>query len=158
MKRHPAIFLFIAGAACAQGSTAGAPLGRWVTESGNLEVDIAPCAEPPAGLLCGKVVRVLANRSMSAPGQPMTPADARPALGMTLLSGLSSSGDGVYQGTIYNRENAKHYSVKLTPAEPAQLLVRGYVFLPLFGKTQVWRRPSPEAAAATDEAASGAAR
>ncbi|MCR5883804.1 DUF2147 domain-containing protein [Rhizobacter sp. J219] len=153
MKLHPVLFLFLASAALADGPP---PLGRWVTESGNLEVDIAPCAaEPPAGALCGKVVRVLANRSMSAPGEPIQPADTRPALGMTLLSGLLPAGDGVYKGTIYNRENAKHYSVKLTPAEPAQLLVRGYVGLPLFGKTQVWRRPAPEAAA---EPASGAAR
>lgn len=155
MKLHPVLFLFLASAALADGPS---PLGRWVTESGNLEVEIAPCAEPPAGMLCGKVVQVLANRSMSAPGQAMQAADTRPALGMTLLSGLQPAGDGVYQGTIYNRENAKHYSVKLTPAEPAQLLVRGYVGLPLFGKTQVWRRPAPEALTDASEAASGAAR
>lgn len=151
MKLQPILVMFVAGSAMAQGP---APLGRWVTESGNLEVEIAPCAETAAAPLCGKVVRVLAHRSMSAPGEPMQPADTRPALGMTLLSGLVAAGEGEYKGTVYNRENARHYSVKLTPAEPAQLLVRGYVVLPLFGKTQVWRRPSsPEAPA---QAASGA--
>jgi len=127
-----------------------APLGRWITESGNLEVDIAPCAASAsagassANTLCGKVVRVLANRSMSAPGTDMAAADARPALGMTMLSGLRDSGSGEYQGEIYNRENAKTYRARLTPAEPDQLLVRGYVGIPLFGKTQVWRRPAAE--------------
>ncbi|HEY0821267.1 MAG TPA: DUF2147 domain-containing protein [Rhizobacter sp.] len=144
MKLLSLLLVTAASPALAQGH---APLGRWVTESGNLEVEIAPCAEPPAGALCGTVVRVLANRSMSAPGTDMQPADPRPALGMTLLSGLQPAGDGVFKGTIYNRENARHYRVKLTPAEPALLQVRGYVGLPLFGKTQVWRRPSPEAAA-----------
>ena len=127
-----------------------APLGRWITESGNLEVDIAPCgagstaATAPA--LCGKVVRVLANRSMSAPGTDMAAADARPALGMTLLSGLrpTEGSPGEYRGEIYNRENAKTYHVNLTPAEPEQLLVHAYVGIPLFGKTQVWRRPAAE--------------
>ena len=127
-----------------------APLGRWITESGNLEVDIAPCgagstaASAPA--LCGKVVRVLANRSMSAPGTDMAAADARPALGMTLLSGLrpADGSQGEYRGEIYNRENAKTYRVNLTPAEPEQLLVHAYVGIPLFGKTQVWRRPAAE--------------
>ncbi len=149
MKTPLALLMLVAGSAFAQGGPAtGTPLGRWLTESGNLEVEIAPCAPPPAGVavLCGKVVRVLGNLSMSAPGQDMQPADTRPALGMTLLTGLQATGDGVYEGAIYNRENAKTYSVKLTPAEPAQLLVRGYVGLPLFGKTQVWRRPSTDAA------------
>ena len=123
-----------------------APLGRWITESGNLEVDIAPCSGGAAPALCGKVVRVLANRSMSAPGTDMAAADARPALGMTLLSGLrpAESGSSEYQGEIYNRENAKTYRVNLTPAEPEQLLVHAYVGIPLFGKTQVWRRPAAE--------------
>ena len=126
-----------------------APLGRWITESGNLEVDVAPCNGTPTtgnGMptLCGKVVRVLANRSMSAPGTDMAAADARPALGMTLLSALRDTGSGDYQGEIYNRENAKTYSATLTPAEPDQLLVRASVGIPLFGKTQVWRRPAAE--------------
>lgn len=123
-----------------------APLGRWITESGNLEVSIAPCNAGGGNTLCGKVVRVLANRSMSAPGTDMAAADARPALGMTLLSGLRPA-DGAsseYQGEIYNRENAKTYRVNLTPAEPEQLLVHAYVGIPLFGKTQVWRRPAAE--------------
>lgn len=122
-----------------------APLGRWITESGNLEVEIAPCA---AQALCGKVVRVMSNRSMSGPGPDMAAADQRPALGMTLLTGLRESGNagsGTYQGEIYNRENAKTYRVNVTPAEPDQLLVHGYVGIALFGKTQVWRRPAADA-------------
>lgn len=123
-----------------------APLGRWITESGNLEVNIAPCNAGGGNTLCGKVVRVLANRSMSAPGTDMAAADARPALGMTLLSGLrpADGANSEYQGEIYNRENAKTYRAHLTPAEPDQLLVRAYVGIPLFGKTQVWRRPAAE--------------
>lgn len=133
-------------AAAQPASPPKAPLGRWITESGNLEVNIAPCNPGGGNTLCGKVVRVLANRSMSAPGTDMAAADARPALGMILLSGLrpAEGGSSEYQGEIYNRENAKTYRVNLTPAEPEQLLVHAYVGIPLFGKTQVWRRPAAE--------------
>lgn len=133
-------------AAAQPASPPKAPLGRWITESGNLEVNIAPCNPGGGNTLCGKVVRVLANRSMSAPGTDMAAADARPALGMILLSGLrpADGGNSEYQGEIYNRENAKTYRAHLTPAEPEQLLVRAYVGIPLFGKTQVWRRPAAE--------------
>jgi uncharacterized protein (DUF2147 family) len=115
---------------------APAPDGIWVTESGNLEVQLAPCG--PA--LCGTVVKVLANRSMSGPGAEMVPADARPALGMTLLSDFKPSGEGEWKGQIYNRENGKTYSAVMTHPVPDQLVIRGYVGLPMFGKTQVWQR------------------
>jgi uncharacterized protein (DUF2147 family) len=141
---------YFAAAALAAFSLAGAqaaapaPLGRWITESGNLEVELAPCGDA----LCGTVVRVLANRAMGGtPGQEMVPADARPALGMVILSQLRPSGEGEYSGTLYNRENAKSYGARLTLAAPGELLVRAYVGLPLFGKTQVWRRAAAAGAA-----------
>jgi uncharacterized protein (DUF2147 family) len=161
MKSHPVTTLLLAlglaGTALAQepapkppagvrpAAAQKAPMGRWITESGNLEVEVGPCAAD-ATALCGQVVRVIANRSMSAPGTEMAAADARPALGMALLLGLrpASEGSAGYRGEIYNRENGKTYSVNVTPAEPDQLLVHAYVGLPLFGKTQVWRRPAAE--------------
>lgn len=124
------------------GAESRAPLGRWVTESGNLEVEIAPCSSGGA-TLCGKVVKVMANRSMAGPGQAGEFADKRPALGMTLLSGFKPSGANEHQGEIYNRENAKTYSATLTPVGTDQLRVHAYVGIALFGKTQVWRRPPP---------------
>lgn len=111
-------------------------VGRWLTESGNLEVEIAPCGDA----LCGTVVRVIANRSMSNPDAVMAPVDSRPALGMTILSDLARSADGEWQGRIYNRENGKTYRCLMSLAAPDHLKIRGYVGLPLFGKTQIWTR------------------
>lgn len=117
--------------------------GRWVTESGNLEVEIAPCGDA----LCGTVVRVIANRSMGVPGSDMDPVDKRPALGMKILTDLQPAGDNVLKGAIYNRENAKTYSVLLTMDGVQQMFVKAYVGLPLFGKTQLWRRAATGAEA-----------
>jgi uncharacterized protein (DUF2147 family) len=113
----------------------GTPFGRWITDNGNLEVEIARCGEA----ICGTVVKVLANRSMSGSGE-MVAADNRDPLGMVLLKNFTPSGEGEWQGEIYNRENAKTYSCKLSLENPDQLVVRPYVGLPLFGKTLVWRR------------------
>lgn len=110
--------------------------GRWITESGNLEVQIEPCGDTQ----CGIVVRVLGNRSMSSSAQELQPADTRPALGMKILTDLRADGDAAWLGAIYNRENAKTYSVRLTMDGPQQLIVRAYVGLPIFGKSQLWRR------------------
>jgi uncharacterized protein (DUF2147 family) len=130
-----------AGAPAAGAPAAGAPAaesGRWITESGNLEIDIAPCGEA----LCGTVVRVIANRSMSRPGADMQAADGRSAIGMQVLSGFMPSGNGEWKGQIYNREDGQTYDCLIELLAPGQLKVRAYKGLPLFGKTQVWRRTS----------------
>lgn len=131
-------FAVAALAAHAQQQQPPAQVGRWITESGNLEVDIAACGDA----LCGTVTRVLANHSMSAPGQEMEAVDKRPALGMKILTRLRASSDETLTGDIYNRESAKTYSVRLTMDGPQQMLVRPYVGIPLFGKTQLWNRVS----------------
>lgn len=142
--RQGAAFAVLATAFFSASAAQDAPDGNWVTESGNLEVQLAPCG--PA--LCGTVVKVLANRSMSGPGAEVTPVNAQPALGMTLLSGFTPSGEGEWKGQIYNRENGKTYSALMTQPAPDQLLIRAYVGLPMFGKTQVWRRSADAAPAA----------
>lgn len=111
-------------------------MGRWLTESGNLEVDIAPCGKA----LCGTVVQVLGNRSMSNPNATMQAADSRPVLGMRILLDFVSNKDGEWSGHIYNRENAKTYDCRMELVAPDQLKIRAYKFLPIFGKTQIWKR------------------
>ena len=144
MKLYPALLtLALAPAAFAQSTLP--QQGRWLTESGNLEVDIAPCGEA----FCGTVVKVLANRSMSGAGGELVQADARPVMGMKLLSDLRPAGEGELKGEIYNRENGKNYSTLLSVAGPNQLVVRSYVGLPMFGKTQVWQRVPDTNAQAT---------
>ncbi len=144
--RRAAAFALLATALFSASAAQDPPDGTWVTESGNLDVQLAPCG--PA--LCGTVVKVLANRSMSGPGAEAVPVNAQPALGMTLLSGFQPSGEAEWKGQIYNRENGKTYSAMMTQPAPDQLLIRGYVGLPMFGKTQVWRR-SVDAAPATQK-------
>ena len=132
--------------AAAQAPSAADPRGRWITASGNLEVEVAPCG--PA--LCGVVTKVLANRSMSREGTAMAPADAS-VVGLKVLRDFTPIGpDNVggtpteWTGEIYNRENDKLYRSTLrvsTAAKPeGELLVHNYIGLPLFGKTQHWQR------------------
>jgi len=120
----------------AQMAPGGTPVGRWLTQSGNFEIDIASCG----AALCGTVVRVLGNQSMSQPGVEMKSPDAPAALGMKILTELTPSDDGEWEGRIYNRENGKTYDCRVGLSAPDQLEIRAYVFLPLFGKTQVWTR------------------
>ena len=133
--------------AFAESPSAANPLGRWVTSSGNLEVEVAPCGDA----LCGTVVRVLANRSMSRDGEEMKAADPRDPMGMQVLTGFEPSeyeGEGSarvpveWKGQIYNRENAKTYSCIMTLGAQGELLLHGYVGIPWFGRTSAWTRPA----------------
>ena len=127
-------------AACAAAQAAD-PRGRYLTASGNLEVEVAPCGEA----LCGTVTKVVANHSMSRPGEVMQAADARNPLGLALLDGFvaieQDRGAPVrWRGEVYNRENGKTYSALLSLDERGDLVLRAYVGLPILGRTQVWQR------------------
>jgi uncharacterized protein (DUF2147 family) len=84
---------------------------------------------------------VLGNRSMSDPTVEMQPADPRPALGMQILTDLRPAGDARWTGYVYDRERGKTYSCVVTLLDTGQLKVRGYVVLPVFGRTSIWHRP-----------------
>lgn len=122
------------------------PRGLWLTASGNLEVRVEPCG----AALCGKVSRVIANQSMSRPGEAMADG-AQPAQeGMPILSDFLPSAsetapDGrrvttEWRGRIFNRENGRTYDCLMSVGEGGELKLRAYVGLPLFGRTQAWRR------------------
>ena len=119
---------------CALASTAYAQTGRWITASGNLEIEIAPCGQA----LCGTAVRVLANNSMSTPGRSMT--SNVPGLGLRIMRDFTSTGDGVWTGYIYDRENGKTYRCRMRELNPDQLEIHPYIGIPLFGQTQIWHR------------------
>lgn len=65
----------------------------------------------------------------------------RELIGLTILNGFTFAGDDEWaNGTIYDPREGKTYSCKLTLKSPAQLNIRGYVGLSLFGRTETWTR------------------
>lgn len=107
------------------------PLGRWLTASGNLVIEIAPCGTT----LCGSVAEVRANRSMENTRKAV--AGPPPAIGMKIITDLVPSGDE-WQGRIFNRENGKTYDCLISRDGP-DLKVRVYIFISWIGQTQIWK-------------------
>jgi uncharacterized protein (DUF2147 family) len=116
-----------------------APNGLWLTASGNFEIELAACGQA----LCGKVTKVLANRSMAGSGSSAPPGDARSLLGMQILIDMKPTANGAFRGSIYNRENGKTYDCEIRSLSADRLKVRAYKLIPLFGKTQIWTRVGP---------------
>ena len=107
-------------------------IGDWVTADHSALVRIAPCGER----LCGRIVRVLDR------GVPATDAhnpDAgrrhRPLVGLTVLSGFSTSGA---DGRAYNPRNGRSYRATLRLNANGSLRVTGCIAI--ICRSEVWTR------------------
>lgn len=131
----PATLLLLVAAARAE-----TPIGVW--ESGKSHIEIYDCGQ----LLCGRIVAL--DEPLDAKGNAKTdmnnpdPAlSTRPIMGMDLIAGFSRKTDKRWVGgTIYDPRDGKTYKCRMTLQDDGTLEVRGYVGLPLLGKTVVWTR------------------
>ena len=66
---------------------------------------------------------------------------SRPIVGLQLMSGFAFARKATWDsGRVYDPESGKTYKGKLYLTSTNQLELRGYVGIPLFGRTEVWRR------------------
>ena len=65
----------------------------------------------------------------------------KPVVGLKILRGLRRDGDGYSGGEILDPDNGKVYRCTLQMLEGGRKLkVRGFIGIPLFGRTEVWAR------------------
>ena len=65
----------------------------------------------------------------------------KPIIGMVILRGLKKSSPGVWSGgEILDPEEGEIYKVKINMVNDKTLEVRGYIGIPLLGRTQTWVR------------------
>jgi uncharacterized protein (DUF2147 family) len=133
-------FTRIAHADAANGSLLN---GFWVTPDGDWVVEITPCV----GGFCGHLVGLRKSARPNALRVDIHNQDpalrGRPLCGLTLMGGFTQT---VYDaqrwsgGWVYDPENGKTYSGEMWLAGPDTLKLRGYVFLPLFGRSETLTR------------------
>ena len=128
------------GATWAQTST---PAGLWKTfndSTGKPEGLVR--IEEIGGEFLGTVVEVL---SVTAPNPICDLCEGalknKPVIGMTILRGLRRDGTGYGGGTILDPDEGRSYRCTAMLLDGGRKLeVRGYVGLPLLGRTQIWVR------------------
>lgn len=126
--------------------TAGVPgdvlLGTWVTDEGKALVSIQKCGET---IYCGTIIWL---KEPTHPDGSVKRDDENPdatrrdrrILGLEILSGFKYGGNSVWTGgKIYDPENGKTYSCKMT-LKGNKLKVRGYIGFSLLGRTTTWER------------------
>lgn len=64
----------------------------------------------------------------------------KPILGLTIIKGMKKNGNEYEGGKILDPKNGKSYHCKITLDGKDKLIVRGYIGIPLFGRSQTWIR------------------
>ena len=135
-----AIALAWFGTTCAQTPT---PVGLWKTYNDSTgKPDGLVRIEEVDGKFLGTVVEVL---SATTPNPTCDLCEGTlkgtPIVGMTILRDLHREGDGFGGGTILDPDNGQTYRCAATLLDGGRRLeLRGYIGLPLFGRTQIWVR------------------
>jgi len=145
MARHAAFAgLLFAGTIVAHAQTS-TPVGIWQTvddHTGQPKA-LVQIVEDSDGTLSGKVVKGLGANDR--PARRCTACtDARkdqPIVGMTIIDGMKKTADGWDGGHILDPENGKTYRCKMHVEDGGRkLVVRGYIGVPLLGRSQTWNR------------------
>ena len=147
MKQTAAVGLILAAALTVQPVRAGdaSPAGLWKNVD---DVSGKPRAliriTESNGTLQGKIERVF-----SGPTEDPNPkCDKReganrnaPVIGLAILSGLTKDGDEYAGGQILDPDNGKVYRSEVRLIDDGKKLsVRGYIGVPMLGRSQTWLR------------------
>lgn len=123
-------------------------LGIWKTEQDESKIEIFRCGEK----FCGSIVWLKnPNYTDSRDGAVGTPVidhknpdhalRSRPVLGLQVLNGFTpENGTTWVGGTCYDPKSGKTYRGKIHLAAPDRLELRGYIGIPLFGRSSIWQR------------------
>lgn len=122
-------------------------LGLWINHKESKSQTVAVWIDECDGGLCGHIYWL--KKPLSANGQPKrdrhNPDAAlrdRPRCGLKILSGFRQlNGKTWSDGQIYNPSDGQTYSGNLSLESDGSLSIRGFVGMPIFGKTVEWVRP-----------------
>jgi uncharacterized protein (DUF2147 family) len=140
-----AVALSLGGASAARAQAAGGVTGWWLDAEGKGGILITPCGQ---GQLCGTVAWLKhplndAGKPKTDIHNPVAALQARPLCGLALLGGFSPEGSGYWDGGwIYDPESGNTYHAHFTLEADGTLHLRGYIGVPLLGRTSVWTRPA----------------
>jgi glucans biosynthesis protein C len=141
-----AALLLALGLAAPGGARAATPVGIWYAEGGAAKVAIEPCGEA----LCGRVVWLRSpldedGCALQDGHNPDPTLRTRKVEGLAILWGLTRRPDGSWSnGRIYDPATGSTYTCQLALDGDDRVRLRGYVGIPLLGRTTTWTRVAAE--------------
>jgi uncharacterized protein (DUF2147 family) len=141
-----ALVLFVLGgavpvAAQVDSTMANAILGEWLTGEKTSKILIYKCGDE----FCGKISWLKEPERDGKPRvdekNPEERLRTQPLMGLVILRGFTFDGEDTWEGgKIYDPKSGNDYSAKMTLADSTTLNLRGYILIPLLGRTETWTR------------------
>jgi len=122
-------------AAPAMADNHATPEGLWLTENQRSVISVKKCPEG----YCGTIHWII-DGGMQFDEKNEDPAKQnQPMCGLKILWGFTQQdATNWIDGNIYKADDGDLYSATLQMLPKGTMLVRGYVGMPLFGKSQIW--------------------
>jgi uncharacterized protein (DUF2147 family) len=117
-------------------------LGKWITiddETGNKKGVVEIFEEN--GKISGKIIEIFDPEKRKQKCSKCEGVNKnKPVLGLQIIKGMTKKGDTYEDGEITDPKNGKTYRCKITLDGKDKLIVRGYLGISLFGRSQTWIR------------------
>ena len=146
LSASAAILLVIVGLPRPARSGEATPVGVWYAEGGAAQVAIEPCGSE----LCGRVVWLRSpldedGCDLRDRHNPDPTLRSRRVMGLEVLQGLTPRPNGTWaSGSVYDPATGNTYTCHLAFDGNDRLRLRGYVGIPLLGRTTTWTRVGAE--------------
>jgi uncharacterized protein (DUF2147 family) len=119
--------------------------GTWITAEGKAHVTITKCGEAYCGSITWLKEPLKSGKPVLDDKNPDEQLRSRPILGMQFMRGFLYDGEGEWTGgRVYDAESGDEYRAKLKLVDRDTMELRGYIMIPLFGRTETWKRLESE--------------
>jgi uncharacterized protein (DUF2147 family) len=107
--------------------------GRWMTADNGGVVVLTACGT----MICGTVDGITGFRPN---GTAPVDVNGRSRCHLQIISDLVLEEPGLWAGHITNPDDGKVYSIHISLDPEGKLRMRGYIGIPLLGRTTIWTR------------------
>jgi uncharacterized protein (DUF2147 family) len=140
------VMLFVLGGAApvvaqVDSAVANAILGEWLTGEKTSKILIYKDGEEYLGKISWLKEPERDGKPRVDEKNPEERLRTQPLMGLVILRGFTFDGEDTWTGgKIYDPKSGNDYSAKMTLADPKTLNLRGYILIPLLGRTETWTR------------------
>ena len=114
--------------------------GYWLTENKRAVIHTYECEQG----LCGNIHWIIEGGMQYDTKNPEETKRSTPMCGLKIIWGFEKDDDEWENGKIYKADDGDVYSADIELKDENTLSLRGYIGIPLFGKSQIWSRVSPD--------------